>query len=68
MEKNSRVEIGKTPAEDGEGEPCNKIVKGNPVIKDSDNCFDKVANLVYKHSQHESKPERNDRKSRPEST
>tara|TARA_B100000035_G_C20682090_1_gene414465 strand:- start:96 stop:302 length:207 start_codon:yes stop_codon:yes gene_type:complete len=65
MEKNSRVEVGKTPAEDGGGEPCKKIVKGNPVLGAGDNCFDKVANLVYKHTQHEFEPKREDRESRP---
>ena len=47
MEKNSRVEIGKTPAEDCSGESCCKIVNGNPVKTVDNNCFDKIANLVY---------------------
>jgi hypothetical protein len=47
IEKNSRIEIGKTPAEDGHGESCCKITKGNPVSEEPNNCFDKIANIVY---------------------
>ena len=50
MEKNSRIEIGKTPAEDVDGKVCTHIVDGTPVSDASvskDNCFDKVAKLVY---------------------
>ena len=55
MEKNSRIELGKTPSEDGEGESCRKIIQGKPVTERSNNCFDKVANLMYKHSCNEFK-------------
>ena len=48
IEKNSRVEVGKTPAEDSDGKVCKRIVNGTPVYEDVDNCFDKIANLVYK--------------------
>lgn len=47
IEKNSRIEIGKTPAEDSCGEACCKITDGNPVYEEPNNCFDKIANIVY---------------------
>jgi hypothetical protein len=47
IEKNSRIEIGKTPAEDSCGDACCKITNGNPVYEEPNNCFDKIANIVY---------------------
>lgn len=57
MNKNAKIELGKTPAEDGSGQPCKHIVKGRPLLdKGSDNCFDKIANLVYKRSRNDKQP------------
>lgn len=57
MNKNAKIELGKTPAEDGMGQPCKHIVKGTPLLdKASDNCFDKIANLVYKRSSNDKQP------------
>ena len=32
MKKNSRIEVGKTPADDSDGKKCTHIKGGNPVI------------------------------------
>ena len=57
MEKNAKIEVGKTPAEDGKGQPCKHIVDGVPLIdKAHDNCFDKIANLVYKRCRNDKNP------------
>ena len=49
MIKNSKIEVGKTPAENANGEVCDDIVDGNPVKKccGSNNCFDKVSSIVF---------------------
>jgi len=47
MKKNSRIEVGKTPADDSDGKKCTHIKDGNPVIKSADNCFEKISSLVY---------------------
>jgi len=49
MEKNSRVEIGKTPAEDVPGKKTRLIKDGQPLYKPggkSSNCISKVASLM----------------------
>jgi len=49
MIKNSKIEVGKTPAENSNGSKCDDIVNGNPVKKSasSNNCFDKVSSIVF---------------------
>lgn len=47
MVKNGRVEVGKTPA--GDGKPCDKIVRGEPVRKGTKkevSDFDKLASAL----------------------
>jgi hypothetical protein len=48
MIKNSKIEIGKTPAEDGEG-PCEKIVEGSPLKSGTckgNKSFEKIAGVL----------------------
>ena len=49
MEKNSRVEVGKTPAEDVPGKKTRVIKNGQPLYKydgKSSNCISNVASLM----------------------
>jgi hypothetical protein len=49
MEKNSRVEVGKTPAEDMPGKKTRVIKDGQPLYNSNSintNCISKVASLL----------------------
>lgn len=51
MEKNGRIEIGKTPAEDVSGKPARHIVMGNPVHNEDgeehENSFEKISFMLH---------------------